>query len=153
MSTYVLLRVLHITIAATWLGVTLGGAGQVKRALAAGPGLFAQATREVQRRRWLSFIMGVLTVVTGVILILDNPEGFKGVHKNIHMALGIAVVKVGFGFAILKTTVKKLVSVGEKAAGESELPSRAGDGVRRLAMLSGIDDLLWLVLLTLMYWR
>lgn len=153
MDDYVFLRVLHIAIAASWLGVSLGAGGQVKRALAAGPKLFSQATRELRRRRWLSVIMGSLTVVTGVVLILSYPQGFKGIRKTIHAALGLGLIKVALGVVILKVPIKRLVTLGERASDQSETPAPASDAVRRLAMWSGIDDLLWLVLLTLMYWR
>lgn len=145
MSTIILL-VLHIAVAATAFGISLGGPASLRRARAAGTEVFRHAVAEANRRGKIGGICGVLTLLTGLALIF-NGGGFGAVGVNIHIALAVLLVMLGLGFGMLKPAGGKLAGLVGQGDKDAEIDALLG----RLAAGSGVMQLLWLTVLALMF--
>lgn len=136
--------IFHIAIVACWFGMSLGTPGRIRRALQAGDSETKFIATETSRSLKLSFIFGILTLVSGLAIVLQT-GGFKVADKSIHMSMGIVLLMVGLEFikqTIWNGGVQKLNENGDK----SGLVSAKG----KLAMFSGIQQLLWVFVLCLM---
>lgn len=148
MNTYVIYRVLHIAMVATWFGLVLGLPGSLKRANRRSPEAIQHASREALRRITLSLGFGVLSLVTGLVVIF-HLGGFGVVHRNIHTGLGLVVISLIVVAAVTRPAALKLA----RLTGEAVEMDRARPLIVRIAVSSGVFQLLWLVTLVLMYLR
>ena len=149
MFTYVFLRVLHVAAIAVWFGLVLGFPGLLKRGQRSGPDAFRLAAEETARRLKLALIFGGVSLATGLIMIF-HMGGFGVIHRNIHSGLGIVVVSLAVLFFATRPAVNKLVRLSGDSSADLD---SARPSIVRVAISSGVFQLLWLVTLVLMYWR
>jgi hypothetical protein len=134
------LRFLHILSASTWLGAALWTAGDVRRTLAQGqPFVNALAARSRPAMR-LDLWAGIATIITGSALVgmryVDMPRtgiivGFVAAALRLILLLAVTVPALN--------RLQAAVASGELAA--TALPAK------RMAMISGIGHLLWVIAL------
>ena len=143
---YELLLFLHIAFAATLLGAPLGLPRNLKTALGASPDAFKVAAKDAKIRGHVAGASSLVNFLTGVGLIFYK-GGFATIAKSYHAAMGLMIVAIIVGVAMMKPTTTKLVEL-------SEAPSLDADAARKqikkLAMSSGIVQLIWAVILFLM---
>ena len=145
MSTYQILLVLHIACIAVWFGGSISLPGRLRRGLAAGDAEFKLVAAEIARGFRLSLMFGILTLVTGLILVSDR-GGFAHVSKAIHMGLGLTMLMLLLEFFINRPASNRISQIminGEDRTLIKPLKTR-------LAISSGIGQLLWLIVLGLM---
>jgi hypothetical protein len=149
--TYIALRVLHIAFAATWFGLPIGSTGATKRALGRDVAAVRAALLEANRRENASLVFGVLTLVTGVVLVFDL-GGFGAIPASYHLALTLILVMLALSLVLLRPTGAKLQALANDPS--FRLPDETARSlVKRLTIGSGVMQLLWLVILVLMYYR
>ena len=143
-----LLVVLHIIFAVLWFAYPLGMVRIVRQSLSSGRPAFLSACQENERRLRNSNIAGTLTVLLGVHLISQNLGGFSEATPNFHMAFGLGVLLLLYGFLFLRSQAGKITAIAQDE--QADLNTSASL-IKRYAMFSGIQHGMWLVLLVLMY--
>lgn len=136
--------ILHIITAAAWFGLGLRLATQARTVLqldrAAAQGLAEDTQRTV---RFMS-LFAVLTLVFAYITFFIGGPG--NYNLPFHLASGLILVLVGVQFALVQPGWTKL----------HEAVRNGGDAAafrKRIAMGMGIGQLLWLIILVLMFWN
>lgn len=131
---------LHILAASTWLGAALWTAGDVRRTLAQGqPFVHALAQRSRPAMR-LDLWSGLATLVTGSALVGILYAGMP--RAGILAGFAAAALRLVLLLAVTVPALRRLegaVSAGDLAA--------AAVPARRMAMISGIGHLLWVIAL------
>ncbi len=145
MSLYQFLLLLHIAFTAVWFGGSLANSGRLRRGLASGSTGAKIAVSETARSLNISLIFGILTFVTGLFLVLQT-GGFATARKGIHIAMGITLLMIVLEGTVIRSTFGKLAGIVRS----SDDVSGGVSYVKRLAMFSGIQQLLWLMVLGLM---
>lgn len=145
---YLSLRFVHIIFMAAWFGAPLFIASDIRRTLAAGPAGLPLLERRVGRSNMVAAIGAVGTILTGFGLIFAL-GGFGKVPPPIHAGLLLGVIMLLLGGGGIDRTCKQIF----KQLGEGASPESLGRLTKRLSMLSGIFQLLWLVTLVLMVFR
>jgi hypothetical protein len=146
---YIALRVLHISFTAGWFGMLLVMAGGLSEALKSDVVVLRASAAQAHKRVALSLVFGALTLLTGLVLIF-RMGGFKAISPNFHMALGLVVLMLLFSLVFVWPAGKRLKALAFDP--QLSLPSEAGTKLKkRLAIGSGILQLLWVVVLVLMY--
>ncbi len=134
------LRFLHILLAASWLGAALWTAGDVRRTLAQGqPFVNALAARSRPAFR-LDLWAGIGTLVTGAALVGIVYAGMP--RTGILVGFVAAALRLVLLLAVTVPTMNRVARLAE--AGDlagAEQPSK------RLGMISGIGHLLWMIAL------
>ena len=138
-----------MAFAAIIFGVSLGIPGSYRRALTQGHAAFRATARESSRRGNLAAISAFATLISGVALIFYR-GGFGKVTPNFHIALTVMVVALAISAILLGPAVKRVSTLAE--AETLDRPA-IDQGIKRVAMFMGILDLLWTVMLTLMFVR
>ncbi len=148
MSIPAVLVILHIIFATLWFGGPLMAAGTLKKTAAAGPKAFV-AGADLANRMGTQAVVGTVGVLlTGVGLIFTVYGGMGGLPVRFHVALTLALVANIIGFGFLKPTLGSIV----KAAAAPDFdPASVAGSMKKVGMFSGINHLLWLVALVLMY--
>ena len=142
------LVVLHILFGTLWFGGPLMIGSTLKKALPAGQQAFAAATGVANRMSVLGLVGTLGSLATGVALIIVKYGGMKGLPVRFHAALGLVLVASVLSFVMVKRPVGKLAAA---AAGADFDTAAATSGAKRLSMGVGINHLLWLICLVLMY--
>jgi hypothetical protein len=132
------LRIVHILAMAVWFAAPLLITSDVRRSLALGRDHVGPMVTRVDRAVTVSMGFGVLTIVTGVVLIFQL-GGFKAVHPRIHTSLLLGLVALAVELMALKPAISGLSAADAK-------PGKIG-------MLAGIGHLLKVVILILMVLR
>jgi hypothetical protein len=137
---YDLVRLLHILAMATWLGAALWIPGDVKRTLAAGGDAAALRARG-RPAMLLDLFAGIATVITGLAL--------AGLHGAMRVGL---MVGSGLGLVLLVVVIAAQWPAWTRIAARLDAGDLAGAraGAGRLAAVSGIAHVLWLLTLALM---
>ncbi len=102
-------------------------------------------TDEVGRTLRVSLIFGVLTIVSGLVIIFYK-GGFGTVSKYIHIGLGVTFLMVIHEFFVMQTIWKRLRKVFVEGGDRALIPSLR----IRLTISRGVHQLLWLTVLLLM---
>jgi len=135
-----LLVFLHVLSISVWMAAALWLSVDVKRALGLGrPHLDALAA-SVRPKLGLDAAAGVATLVTGLLLMWE--EGMTRPRVGITVGFVATLVRIGLLSAMRRSwrSIAGRLERGEVVA--------ATDGAaRRMAMLSGIAHLLWLIAL------
>ena len=142
--TFQILLILHIAITAVWFGSSVSTPGRIRRGLQAGDAEAKWMVSETMRALRMSFIFGILTLISGLALIFQL-GGFKHVGKNIHMSMGMVLIMIVLNMvlqAIWKGAQQKFNETGD----HSILQGVKG----KMVMFGGMQQLLWLVVLGLM---
>jgi hypothetical protein len=145
----ILVVVLHVASAAMLFGAPLGLVRMARSALKSGEVPFKLAAVEAGRRGKMAGMGSMATLLTGLILIFLG-GGFGVVTKNFHVALLLMLVAFGFSFGWMRPNGAKLVQASEKTPIDQAAAEHA---LKKLGMGSGILHTLWLVILTLMFYR
>lgn len=145
----ILVVVLHVASAALLFGVPLGSVRMARSALASGEGAFKLAAVEADRKGKLAGMGSMGTLLTGLILIFIG-GGFGVVTKNFHVALLLMLVAFGFSMTWMRSNGAKLVRASETSPVDRAAAELA---LGKLGMGSGILQAVWLVILTLMFYR
>lgn len=143
-----ILVVFHVVFGALWFGGPLLVGSIVKSAAPHGRAAFHAATTVAARAGTLAVVGNLGALATGVGLIFMKYGGMKGLPVRFHIALGLSLVGAAVVLGLLKPTLGKLVSA---SAADGYDPSAARPSVKRLAMATGINHLVWLVCLVLMF--
>lgn len=146
MSTFIVLLTLHICFAAALFGVPLGLVGSCRRAMALSQESFQHAATEAARKGKIAGIMAVLTLLSGLTLIMYK-GGFALVSPNIHTAMSLMLLHLLLSFLLMKPTGDKLVQASQGEAVDTELAEKS---LKKLGMGSGILQLNWVIMLFLM---
>jgi hypothetical protein len=139
----VALKLVHIASMAMWFGSGLGVAADIRRTAALGPPHLGPLAGRVARMLRLMWIAGLLTVGTGVAIVIVNGGGFKLAPPRIHAALGITIVMLIIMAIGLGPTSRKI------ALAETDAPKVRLLG-KRFAMFMGFVHLGWLAALVTM---
>jgi hypothetical protein len=142
------LVVLHVIFGALWFGGPLLIGSTIKSALPHGRPAIHAAAGVANRMATFGLVGNLGSLLTGVGLIFWRYGGMKGLPVRFHIALGLGLIGAVLGFVLLKPTASKLLAA---AGAEGFTAEAAGPAKKRLAMATGINHLLWLVALTLMY--
>jgi hypothetical protein len=143
-----ILVVFHILFGALWFGGPLMIGSTLKKSLPAGQQAFAAATGVAGRMSLLGLVGTLGSLLTGVGLIFMKYGGMKGLPVRFHAALGLVLLASVLSFVLVKKPVGRLAA----AAAASDFDAAAAtSGAKRLSMGVGINHLLWLVCLVLMY--
>jgi len=148
MSVINILVVIHVLSGALWFGGPLMVGSTLKKAQPHGRPAFAAAAGVASRMAMLGSVGALLSFLTGVGLIFMKYGGMKGLPVRFHIAMGLGMVATGVGFGLIKLTAGKLATA---AAADSYDPSAAVPSIKRLSMGVGINHLLWLICLVLMF--
>jgi hypothetical protein len=132
---YYSLRIVHILAMAVWFAAPLLITSDVRRSLGLGREHVGPMITRVDRAVTLAMGFGVITIVTGVVLIFQL-GGFKAVHPRIHTSLLLGLAALAVEMMALKPAIARL----------SEPDAKPG----KIAMLAGIGHLLKVVILVLM---
>jgi hypothetical protein len=137
---YDVVRLLHILSMALWLGAALWVPGDVRRTLASGGDAAALRAR-ARPAVLLDLLAGIATVITGLVL-----AGLLG-----PMRTGL-VIGAGVGLVLLLVALAAQWPAWQRIAALLEANDLAGAraAAGRLAALSGVAHVLWLVALVLM---
>jgi hypothetical protein len=141
------LLILHIAAAAISFGGTLGLARLIRAGASAGPSAFQVAVRDAARRAVLGRLSGVVTLLSGVGLVLLR-GGFAVVPKNYHVALGLMWLLLGIQFFVTTPAVKRVRALAE---GSTLDPVAVGACARLIGIGVGAGHALWLLILVLMF--
>ena len=143
---YELLLYLHIALAAVLFGGPLGLSRNLKAAAAAGSQALVVAATDARIRSMVAGISSILLLTTGVALIFVR-GGFAAVPKSYHMSMTLMLVLVGVVWVVLRPAC---VALSAQAASEPVDDVLAVKLIKKVAMATGIMQLIWSVLLLLM---
>lgn len=131
------LVILHILFAAAWFGLSLRLGSWARTVLNlpqdAAQVVYQNASKSVN-------MMGILLIVqfvTALALFLGT-GGFAVYGPEYHTSITLAVLMIGFHYALILPSWKKLFTVGEAAQ-------------KKLSMALGLSHLLWFIILALMF--
>lgn len=138
------LLVLHIAAAASLLGVGLASPRLLRSAIGTGREAKALVAAAVAKGSQLGGIMALVTLATGLALVFHR-GGFKVVAPSIHAAMGLLVLAIVFSFFFVRPVTQALVAAADK-------DDAAWSAARkRYLMGDGILNVVWLVILVLMF--
>ncbi len=140
---------LHILTAAAWFGLGLRLAAQARRALTLEPkaaqALLEEGAASVRQ-------MGVFLVATLLFGLgaLFAGGGFGVYGAPYHTSLLLLLVLIGLQWGMLRPAWRSLQqALGSHA---SDVP-QAERSRKRVALVTGLGHLLWVIILVLMYWN
>lgn len=132
-----IIKLVHIAAMAVWFATPLLVTSDVRRAVAQGREQAEQARGRADRVLMVSNVGAVLTVLSGLALIMTR-GGFSGVGPKIHAGFALALVALSVEFFLLKPAVMKATEPGEEKSAS------------KLAMFGGITHALKLTIMVLM---
>jgi hypothetical protein len=135
----VIVKYLHILVAAAWFAAALWTPGDVRRTLALGKPSTDALPRRARPALSLDLWTGLATLLTGIAFIaLEGGVPRTGVLVGfVAVVIRLGVLTLGMRPAYRR--VEAAVTSGDLAA--------AGGPARRLAMLGGVGHLLWVIAL------
>ena len=143
-----LLRTVHLLAMATWFGATLFAPGDLRRTLEKTNTDLELLVERLQRTHRVGAVAGWITLLSGVGLILSL-GGFGAVPIAIHVSLLLGLITMGVGIFGVGRTLSELGAQVQHGRPRSELIQLS----RRLSMMSGVFQSLWLVIFVLMVFR
>jgi len=144
------LVVLHIIFAALWFGAPLLSKRALKLAEPQGRGAFLAAAQLGERGGMLVGIGTIGALATGLGLVFYVYGGFGNLTVNFHIALTLLILAMINGFGFLKPLAEKIRVAAEDQAWT---PEKTAPLLKKMSAGGGINHLLWLAILILMYWR
>lgn len=149
MYPYLILKTTHILCTAIWFGAGLPLARDVRRTIERGRPHTDLLIDRVTRQGRTAAIFGILTLVSGLSLIF-NMGGFGNVRKVIHAGFGLTLLSFAVGLALSMPTWRRIATLLRREDGAMDETRRLA---KRFAMFTGIEHLLWVVVLVLMVFR
>lgn len=145
---YLILVVLHISLASMWFGAPLMLGSVLKKSAAAGPSAFAAGTGVAKRMALLGGIGSLGALLTGLSLVFMVYGGMSSLPIPFHVALTLVLLGVSLSLGAIWPKTHRLAKA---AQAEGYSPSSATRTLKQLTMLSGINHTLWLGSLICMY--
>jgi len=145
---YLIVRLIHIVFMATWIGSLLFLSGDIRRTLAEPSAHLPLLRARMNRATRIAGASGLMTLVTGVALILLL-GGFGAVPPAIHLGLLTSLAMLGVGGGLIGRNARTIEAGLEK--GES--PASLLPAAEKLALGARIFHSLWLATLALMVFR
>lgn len=139
MTTYYLVRFLHIASMAAWIGAALWVPGDVRRTLARGAPHTDLLASRVEGALKLDLWAGIATILTGMGLV-----ALVGGHPAPRIAVGMVLA-----IALLALVFFGIFPAWRRIRGSLAAGGDAG-AVKRLAALNGVAHVLWLAALATM---
>lgn len=136
-------KLLHLLFAATWFGTGLTLVGDARRTLALGPPHLGPLFARLRRVTIIMLGSAALSLAFGFGLIFAR-GGFKFIAVRYHIGLSLSLVAGVLTF-LMSRVAAKMAAIGEQGD-MAQLVAQQ----KRLAMLSGMFQLLWTVILFLM---
>ena len=131
-----LLRFLHVGIAAAWFGHKLLVPSDLKASVSGTAQQARDMIPRISRAERVGQVSGVGTLLTGTLLTLV--VGFETVGIGVHIGMGLVVTAIAIGAIFARPASNRLkaaVEVGDLDAARPE--------ARRLNQVLGIESLLW----------
>jgi len=143
--THTILVLLHILTASAWFGMSLRLASQARLAS------IGQTAVALDGVRTLS-LMGIMLIATFIfsMALLVIGGGYPR-QTQYHIASTLIVLLLIIQFAFLRPAWNQLCVSVESSQDITEVDASAH--ARKISIFSGIGHLLWVVLLTLMFWN
>ncbi len=145
---YLALRLIHVLFMATWVGAVLFFSGDVRRTLAAGPEHLPLLRDRLARCNRLAGLSALVTIATGVGLILVL-GGFGAVPSTIHSGFLGGLILLGVGGGGIGRTWQQ---IDGRLQGGAD-PATLSHLVRRLDTIAILFHTIWLLVLCLMVFR
>ncbi len=143
----IILRVLHITAAAIWLGLGMSLPSRVSEAFKNGQEYAKNAINGINRSANIVMISALVTVGTGLGLIMVAYGGFKDLPKSIHVGFSLTLLTLILSFALIRPAYSKFVNAVQNDFSQAESYKK------KYAMFSGIEHFLIFIVLITMIWR
>lgn len=131
----VVLRVLHVAIAAAWFGHKLLVPSDLRGSLGSQPEAESLLVR-IRRAETLGIATGMGTLLTGGGLVLAI--GWQTVRASVYVGLALVVVAIGTGAVVARPASARL----SEAVADGGLPS-AGEAAGRLTTVLVTESVLW----------
>lgn len=132
-----IIKLIHIASMAVWFATPLLVTADVRRSVALGREQAELARGRADRVMMVANAGAVLTILTGLGLIMTN-GGFSGVGPKIHAGFALALIALSVEFFVLKPAITKATEPGEEKSAS------------KLAMFGGITHALKLTIMVLM---
>ena len=145
---YFALRAVHLIFMGSWFGATLMFPGDLRRSLTDNRADLGLTYERAKRVGTVATVFGWGTFLSGVALIVWL-GGMGAVPVPVHIGLTLTLVMIGVGWLGIGRTVTQMGALIADGASREALSPLA----RRVSMLSGIFQLLWLMNLLLMVFR
>ena len=137
------LRFLHIGVAAAWFGHKLLVPSDLKASVSGTVQQARDLLPRMGRAERVGQISGVGTLLTGAVLTVA--VGFETVGMGVHVGMGLVVTAIAIGALFARPASNRL-----KAAVEAGDLDAAKPEARRLSQILGIESLLWAATLVAM---
>jgi len=145
LSLMVPLRIVHIIAIALAIGVTLTLGADLRRALERGRAEAKLTADRLLRTGKISLVAAILTLVSGVGLIIAK-GGMKHVGPGIHIGMTLLIIMMVIAAVGIKPVSQKIHALVHSETDLAEVAPLK----KKLAMFSGINQLLWLIALIMM---
>jgi len=143
------LLIVHVLAAFYWFGVTATLASRIREALAGNAVNTPNVIKGLAARSIVTDLCGLVVLGTGLGLVFSVYHGFAGLHPRFHIGLSVAMVWFAVGAFMVRPKLTALAqAVRGGAVGPDANPLR-----KRIAMLVGIQHLLFVIVLVTMLWR
>jgi len=138
-----LLRVLHVGVAAAWFGHKLLVPGDIAANVTAGMEQTRDLIPRLNRAERLGQVTGVGTLLTG--LGLAWYLGFDTIEWTVYVGLGLVLVAILIGATAARPASNRF----RAAVADSDRPTAAKEG-RTLSRMLAVESLIWTATLALM---
>jgi len=134
---------LHVSTAAAWFGIGLRLASQTRMLGHLDSAAARIVAEDIGRSIRIMGIMLILTLVLGMSALISS----GAVGPQFHVAALLIVVLIALHYVVVQPAGKGLIaSAGQDATSMDRFRKRVG-------MSSGIGQLIWFVILILMFWH
>lgn len=145
-----LFALIHAVTAAAWFGLALRLGSQTRLVLSLDRPQAVAVAQDLGKTVRLIGIFIVLTLVFGLVTFFVG-GGFAFYPPQYHTSLGLIVIAAAVHYGMVapawKTIRQAVRQDGEPA------PKEASSARKRIGMGVGINHLIWLVLIILMFWK
>jgi len=147
-TTYLVLKIVHLLGMAAWFGASSTTPGDIKRTLIAGRPHTVLLVQRVDRVARFTVGAAILTVLSGLALVF-TVGGFARVPPRIHAGLGLTLLLFALGAATAHPTWKRI----KAGLARGDEPASLLPLARRFMILFNVEQAMKLVILVLMVWR
>jgi hypothetical protein len=145
MTGFLILKVLHLTAAAVWIGGSLTAPSDIRRSLLAGPPHTAHLMPRLRAISKLMNLSALATFVTGLALVFAA-GGFDRVPHRIHLGIFLTLAAVAAGRWLIRPVLKGIAA----CIGAPVPPAEVDRLMVRFWAVNGVEHALRLAVLILM---
>ena len=143
------LLILHVLACFYWFGVTATLSSRIRDALSTNGVHTANVLKALADRSLMTNLAALVVLGTGLGLLFSVYGGFGGAPPRFHMGLTLALIWFAVGAFMVRPKLNAIsAAVRGDAVGPDAEPLR-----KRIAMLTGIQHLLFAIVLVTMLWR